>query len=342
MIKTKVTAKIIAEQLGLSIATVDRALNKRGNVKEETYQKIMQKAKELNYKPNKLASFLSRKEQFTIAIVFPEYPVYFWEQVEKGITKAFNELNDYGLDVKVFKIPDQDLTRGREIIQHIIDSEKVDALSIAIGDDPFVELIDYGIVNNLKICTFNHDSPASRRMFYVGSDYRKIGRLAAELTSKFIGEKGEIALITSTDTTYQAQEKIAGFREVLKEYPNVEMVGPFKIDRLNVNHSMDLIKNSLDGLAGIYVANAELSSIARYIEKLEGKRVLIGNDINKEINEYIKKGIITATINQDPVNQGYLAVKKLFEHLTEEEYINNKELITKLEIITKENAQFYI
>jgi LacI family transcriptional regulator len=45
----KITAKIIAEQLGLSAAAVDRVLNNRGGVSEKTLKKV----KELGYKPNK-------------------------------------------------------------------------------------------------------------------------------------------------------------------------------------------------------------------------------------------------------------------------------------------------
>ncbi|MFJ5762813.1 LacI family DNA-binding transcriptional regulator [Neobacillus sp. NPDC093182] len=339
---TKVTAKLIAQQLGFSIATVDRALNNRGNVKEETYNKVMEKAKELGYKPNRLASILSRNEQFTITVVIPEYPVHFWEQVEEGINKAFNELNDYGVVGKKYKIPDQDLLRGEEIIKRIIEERETDALAIAIGDNPFINLIDYGIDKGLQIATFNHDSPASKRMFYVGSDYRNAGRLAAELLCNFLGGSGNAALLTSTETSYQAQEKAAGFREVLLEYPDIQMIGPIKIDRKDIDRDLERKIPSLDEVSGIYVSNAELSSVAKYLEKLNSKKVLIGHDFSKEIYDYLQKRVITATIDQSASNQGYFAVKKLFDHFAGEENMNNKEIITKLEIITKENSRFYI
>ncbi|HWO96547.1 MAG TPA: LacI family DNA-binding transcriptional regulator [Bacillus sp. (in: firmicutes)] len=341
--QAKVTAKLIAEQLGLSMATVDRALNNRGNVKEETYQRIMEKARELNYTPNKLASFLSKKKQYSIAVAFPEYPKYFWEQIEVGISKAFNELSDYGLKVETFRISDEDSSDGADLIKEIIDSKKFDALAIADGKSAFLDLIDYGIDQGIQVCTFNHDSPASKRLFYVGSDYRSAGRLAAELLCNFIGRSGKAALITTTETTYQAQEKIAGFREVLSEYSNVEMVGPLKMELHDVHHSLDKLRSSLDDTCGIYVSNAELSNVAKWLEHSNGKRkVLIGHDMNEEIYKYFEKGFITAAISQDPVSQGYLAVKKLFNQLAGEENMINKEIITKLEVITKENAKFYL
>lgn len=343
--QTRVTAKKIAEQLSLSIATVDRVLNNRGNVKEETYRKVMDKAKELGYTPNKLASFLSKKKEYAIAVVFPEYPQYFWGQIEIGINKAFDELCDYGLRIETFRFLKENQIEAAKLIKEIIDSKKFEAIALSAGEDAFVDVIDYGIDHAIPIFTFNHDSPESKRLCYIGSDYRSAGRLSAELLCKFIGTSGKAAIILSSDIDYQAKEKVAGFREVLIEYPNVEMIGPLKITAgKNIQESLDNLRDNLYSVQGVYVANAELGNVARYLEQLDlkGKISLVGHDMTDEIYHYLQCGVITATISQDPISQGYLAVKELFNHLAYEEVGNNKEIITKLEIITRENAKFYI
>lgn len=340
----KVTAKLIAKELNISIATVDRALNNRGNVKKETYNKILKKAEELNYTPNKLASFLSRKKEYSIALVFPEYPTYFWSQVEIGIMNAFNELRDYGLDVELFKLPDEDEKKGLAIINDIIQKKEFDALGLAAGEDIFVELIDRAMDAGLPVCTFNHDSPSSRRLFYVGSDYRNAGRLAAELLCKFIGMAGKVAILKTSDkSSYQNLEKVAGFREILAEYSEVELVDPLMMGRMDTQESLDKVATQLKTVDGIYAANAELGNVAKYLETINEKnKVLIGHDLNEMIRTYLNKNVITATIDQDPVNQGYLTVKKLFNQLTKQADEKEGDVITKLEIITRENAKFYM
>ena len=50
--KAMVTIKQIAELCGVSRGTVDRVLNKRGNVKPEKEKLIVEMAKKLNYRPN--------------------------------------------------------------------------------------------------------------------------------------------------------------------------------------------------------------------------------------------------------------------------------------------------
>ena len=53
-----VTIKQIAELANVSRGTVDKVLNGRPGVKEETKQKVLQIAKELNYHPNFLGKAL--------------------------------------------------------------------------------------------------------------------------------------------------------------------------------------------------------------------------------------------------------------------------------------------
>jgi LacI family transcriptional regulator len=339
----KATAKRIAQELNLSLTTVDRALNNRGNVKKETYNLIIEKAKELNYTPNKLASFLSRKQQFNIAVVYPEYPRYFWGQIEDGIRNAYQELSDYGLNIETYHYSDRDLSKSADIVRGIVESKKFDGIALTAGEDIFIDLIDEAVESGIQVCTFNNDSPASKRLAYIGSDYRVSGRLAAELIGKLIGLSGKVAIIKDGETSYQILEKVAGFREVLKEYPNIELVGPVRMDRENSFQSLEAIKGTFTSVQGIYVANAELANVAKYIEQINaGNVILVGHDLNQDIYHYLMKNIISLTITQDPVSQGYLAVKKLFNQLSKQEEIRNQDVITKLGIISKENAKFYI
>ena len=61
------TIREIAKLAGVSIGTVDRALNNRGRIDPEVEQKILDIAKSLNYKPDKIAKSLAiRKKKFKI------------------------------------------------------------------------------------------------------------------------------------------------------------------------------------------------------------------------------------------------------------------------------------
>ncbi|MCR8634806.1 MULTISPECIES: LacI family DNA-binding transcriptional regulator [Paenibacillus] len=339
----RLTVKEMAKQIGISVATLDRVLNNRGNVKPQTYQKVMDKIKEMNYTPNKSASFLSRKNEFSMAIVFPELPEYFWKQVEKGILIAIDEFRDYGLHVRIIRSEKYDLEQQKKTVLELIDSGKFDAIALSPNDpQEMADIIDYGVDQGLAICTFNSDSPLSKRLFYVGCDYRIAGRLAADVLCKFIGTKTKLGMIMSY-TNFQMQQKITGFREVVADYDHIELVGPLKLQQEDYD-SIDTFMDYFHQVDGIYVSSARLHIIAKHLAdaNLSKPIALVGHDMTEEIYQYMRKGVVTATICQDPINQGYLTVKSMFDYLVSGDKVNEKENITKLELATKENARYYI
>ncbi|WP_299088447.1 LacI family DNA-binding transcriptional regulator [uncultured Metabacillus sp.] len=341
----KITAKTIAEQLGLSIATVDRALNNRGKVSPKTLKKVLEKAEELNYKPNMSASLLSRKKNILIAIVFPVYPEYFWKEIEIGIMKAYKDLRDFGFEIEIIRTKKFDIQEQVKVVQDIIHSGKYNGLVLSANDAaPLMQVINTGIEKGFPIYTFNNDSPSSKRLSYVGANYQDSGRLAGELLYRFTHTSKKFALITDKINTFQMQQKVIGFIDYITQCDQIESIRPLKISNSDLSNSILELKKDLEQVDGIYVATGALAEVAKEIEKmkLSKKPILIGHDMNKEIHHYLLNDMITATICQDPVYQGSLAVRKAFDHLMLEEPIKVVEDIVKLEIVTKGNVKYYI
>lgn len=81
----QITLKEIAEALNISVTTVSKALKGYKDVNEATRQLVIEKAKELNYKPNIFAVNLRTKESKTIGLVIPEVVHHFFSSVIKGL-----------------------------------------------------------------------------------------------------------------------------------------------------------------------------------------------------------------------------------------------------------------
>lgn len=73
----RITIKTIAEQLGLSIATVSRALQNSHEISATTREKVKQAANDLGYSPNVYASGLRAGSSKTIAVIVPEVENHF-------------------------------------------------------------------------------------------------------------------------------------------------------------------------------------------------------------------------------------------------------------------------
>lgn len=89
-----VTIKTIAEQAGVSIATVSYVLNKTGNVSKETTDRVLQVVKELDYKPNKVARSLKVNRTQTIGIIAEDITVFNTPDIIDQINN-YAEINGY-------------------------------------------------------------------------------------------------------------------------------------------------------------------------------------------------------------------------------------------------------
>ncbi|OJX91076.1 MAG: LacI family transcriptional regulator [Paludibacter sp. 47-17] len=90
----KTTIKDIAKELGISVATVSRALTGSHEVQEETREMVLRKAKELNYRPNIQARNLLKNRTNIIGVIVPEFVSFFFPEIIIGIQEVANR-EDY-------------------------------------------------------------------------------------------------------------------------------------------------------------------------------------------------------------------------------------------------------
>lgn len=81
----RTSLKEIAEQLGVSIATVSRAIRDSHEVGDEMKAKVQALAKKLNYRPNPFAQSLKRKTPKVIGVVVPNLVTHYYAAVLDGI-----------------------------------------------------------------------------------------------------------------------------------------------------------------------------------------------------------------------------------------------------------------
>jgi LacI family transcriptional regulator len=86
-----VNIKKLAQLLNLSIATVSKALRDSYDISQETKDKVMALAKELNYQPNPHASFLRKQNSKTIAVIIPEIANNYFTLAINGIESVAQE-----------------------------------------------------------------------------------------------------------------------------------------------------------------------------------------------------------------------------------------------------------
>ena len=172
------TIKQIAELAGVSRGTVDRVLNNRGSVNANTAARVREIAEKLNYKPNKAGLMLAaQKKNLKIGVIlFPDSNPFFSEVLE-GVNAKAKELSAYNFTVLIRQVP-FDETEQFNTMEALL-AEGINGLVIAPFNSLYIAAeIDRLTEMNIPVITVNTDI-LSRRIAYVGSNYRLSGQTAA-------------------------------------------------------------------------------------------------------------------------------------------------------------------
>ncbi len=100
-----VTIRDIAEECGVSIATVSNVLNGKKNVSEKVRSRVLDAAEALNYTPNTVAKNLKTKKAQTVGVVVEDITIFSIPDLVDGITE-YCEAKGYGValnNMRLFK-----------------------------------------------------------------------------------------------------------------------------------------------------------------------------------------------------------------------------------------------
>lgn len=245
-----VTIKDIARACGVSIVTVSRVLSGTDYpVKNETREKILKTAKELNYQPNLFARGLKTNKTTEIVVVVPSITNPFYTSIITGVE---NVAIKKGHSVTLFNCANRHGS-GSAIIDNII-SRRIDKIVLSTGDNnglPVKKLISKNVKVVLVDCLIP-DVDCNRIYF----NYRKGARLETEYLIKQ-GHRRFLYLGLKPDTQTRI-DRIEGFKDALKDAGI-----PFENDFiLYFDESKELESNgeNIEYKAGFTLAKAALAS----------------------------------------------------------------------------------
>ena len=106
--KSNSTLKYIANEMGVSVSTVSRALNGKSVVNEETRKKVIEMAKKYAYVPNEVARSLQKSSTETVAVVLPDISESFFSKIVKEIERVMVRHGDMIILADTHERPDKE------------------------------------------------------------------------------------------------------------------------------------------------------------------------------------------------------------------------------------------
>jgi LacI family transcriptional regulator len=286
-----------------------------------TKMKVLQKAKELGYRPNLAARFLSTRRELHICVNIPTEIASFFDLIQMGIQDEAESVAASGVKLSFRRFPR--LGVGEEEAMEAALEDKVDGIILVPGHPgPLKSLIRRAKRANIPVVCVATDAPHTDRLTVVSIDPFASGSLAGELIGRFLAGPGTVAIAIGDLAVSDHAQKFEAFSNVAASlFPNVRLlpiVETHDSDAEAYEKFRDLLRRE-PTLSGVYVATSNSLPILRALEEfgLLGKVTLITTDLFPDLIDRIRCGHVTATIYQRPRTQGLMAFRSLYKFVSE-------------------------
>lgn len=248
----------LARQAGVSVATVDRVLNGRHKVREETARRVYEAATAIGYH----AAALIRQRMtadlpvMRFGFVLQKQEQAFYRAFAANLTKAVEETPGIRGVVHV------EFVRAQTPADYVAALETVAARTQVIG----MVSLDHHLVTRaveavkargVPVFSLLSDFAPGVRESYVGTNNMKVGRTAAWLISRTAPRQGEVAIFVGSHRWHGHELRETGFRSYFREHaPGFRILDTLvNLDTAEVTHeaTLNLMARNPD-LSGIYVA----------------------------------------------------------------------------------------
>jgi LacI family transcriptional regulator len=118
--------KDIADDLGVSLMTVSKALRNHSDISEKTRDRVLKRMRELNYQPNWIARSMVTGRTYLVGLVLPDLMHSFFAEVAKGVARKLQPL---GYQVVISDTGEDGEVERRQVA--VLVNRKVDGLIVA-------------------------------------------------------------------------------------------------------------------------------------------------------------------------------------------------------------------
>jgi LacI family transcriptional regulator len=308
---SKVTLDEVAAKAGVGAATVDRVINERGNVSEETTKKVIRAARDLglkrilpdSYRPHvRIEVVMARPELPLIARMYAEFA-----RLARGLSGS----------VTIHRtIPKEETP---EQLSSALRNTTCDAVVIYAPDHPAInEAIAALQQRGVHVVTAISDLPNSRRLAYAGMDHYKAGRTAGYLMQTAVRRPGSVVILCNhLGVEFEGHaRRMKGFSDYLLEARSELSVAAIVDGRDDRDRSEIVLREafaSQKNIVGVYNVGAANRGVVAAIRAdiLDSRPVFIGHELTGFTAASLREKIMSFAIDQAPELQAQFAIEVL-------------------------------
>ena len=236
----------------------------------------------------------------------------YWQSAAAGLSSAARQL-----DVKAETVGPEayDAQAEQAAFRDAVNKGAAGILVSAADPNLMKGDIDDAIGRGIPVITIDSDSPASKRLFFIGTNNREVGRMGGNRAVKELNGKGNIVFYVLPGQE-NIEERLHGYKDVFEEHPGIKILqtidvkGDPTVAFDQTTSLLDKAKDKPD--AFICLEAVACREVADVLDRKKATdKVVIAMDTDQGTLDWIKKGTIRATIAQKPYTMTFYGLKAL-------------------------------
>jgi ribose transport system substrate-binding protein len=194
--------------------------------------------------------------------------------------------------------------------------KKATGILLAVTDPAILkDSIDKAVAAGIPVITIDSDAPASKRLFFIGTNNYEAGYAGGMRLAQELKGKGNVVVFTMPDQS-NLQDRLHGYKEALAHTPDIKITRVVDIQgdpRIAFDTATEIVGKERDKVDAFVCLEAQSGKeIAGVLNSyhITGKTV-IAMDTDQETLAWIQKGVIAATIAQKPYSMAFIGMQML-------------------------------
>jgi ribose transport system substrate-binding protein len=195
--------------------------------------------------------------------------------------------------------------------------KKPAGILISVADANLLkDSIDRAIAAGIPVITADSDAPESKRLFFIGTNNYQAGLAGGKRLSQELRGHGTVVVFTMPSQP-NLNERLRGYKDSLESSPQIKLAHIVDIKgdpRVAFDTTTGFLANDkkehIDAFVGLEALSGKEVATVLNNNSIKG-RVVIAMDTDPETLEWIKKGVIAATIAQKPYTMAFVGLKML-------------------------------
>ena len=197
--------------------------------------------------------------------------------------------------------------------------------------------VEYANSVDIPVITLDRSSNSGKVVTLVASDNKAGGQMAAEYIIELLGENAVVAELEGTPGASATRERGAGFHSIADEKLQIVSKQTADFDRTQGLNVMENIIQGNGNIQAVFAHNDEMALGAlEAINSANKDLITIGFDGTDDALSSIRNGQLTATVAQQPVLMGEMAVQAAIDHIQGKKV--EEVIAAPLKLVTKETV----